>query len=166
MAGPVSSIAYVPLHEVLPPGFAGAEGRLRELAGRLERHHSADRVSWHWYPDHVEPPEVLAEGLRRDLVGITITLYNTRDDWLELALYLAWRPGPRLTVEASVEVACWCAENHNMHPVRELSRDADDDFELADAFAAGVKMVTAVLTDGPFEPQPWRAAAGLPIRPG
>ncbi|MEV4350542.1 hypothetical protein AB0J83_39300 [Actinoplanes sp. NPDC049596] len=161
MAGPVSSIAYVALHEVLPPGFAGAEGRLRELASKLERHHSADRVAWHWYPEHVE---VRADG--KILAGVTITMYDTRDDWLELSLRILWRAGPRLSVEASVEVACWCAENHNMHPVRELDRDVEDDFELADAFAAGVKMLVAVLGAGPFEPQPWRVAAGLPIRPG
>ncbi|GAA0506066.1 hypothetical protein Ade02nite_90960 [Paractinoplanes deccanensis] len=160
MAGPVSSIAYVPLHEVLPAGFARAEGRLRELATRLERHHSADRVAWRWYPEHVEP-----DGTRRVLVGTTITLYDTRDDWLELSLQIAWQPDGRLGVESTVEVACWCADNHNMHPVRESARDADDDFELADEFAAGVKLLTTVLNEGPFEPQPWRVAAGLPVRP-
>ncbi|MFF5084967.1 hypothetical protein ACFY36_48670 [Actinoplanes sp. NPDC000266] len=159
MAGPVSSIAYVPLHEVLPPGFGRAEGRLRELAGKLERHHSADRVSWHWYPDHLD-------AFLGTLVRITITLYNTRDDWLELALSVTGGEGGHLAVEAAVEVACWCDDDHNAHRVRDLSREVDDDYELADAFAAGAKMLTAVLTEGPFEPQPWRAAAGLPIRPG
>ncbi|SNY53808.1 hypothetical protein [Paractinoplanes atraurantiacus] len=159
MAGPVSSIAYVPLHEVLPPGFARAEGRLREIGSKLERHHSADRVSWHWYPEPLDASQ-------RILVRVTITLYNTRDDWLELTLYLAGREDGHLVVESAVEVACWCEENHNMHPVRDFGRDVEDDFELADAFAAGAKMLTAVLNEGPFEPQPWRVAAGLPIRPG
>ncbi|XVV10248.1 hypothetical protein ACQP2X_36160 [Actinoplanes sp. CA-131856] len=158
MAGPVSSIAYVPLHEVLPPGFARAEGRLRELASRLERHHSADRVAWHWYPEHL--------GALGTLARITITLYDTRDDWLELNLGVARREDRQLTVEAAVEVACWCPDDHNLHQVRHRSWDVDDDFDLADAVAAGVKMLSAVLADGPFEPQPWRVAAGLPIRPG
>jgi hypothetical protein len=166
MAGPVSSIAYVPLSELLPAGFGRAEQRLRDLARRLEAHPAAERMAWFWHPEHVDPPAALAEDLRQVLLWAAITLYNTRDDWLELSLSISWRDAGQLTAYAAVEVACWCAENHNMHPVRDLDRDVDDDLDLGDAFAAGVKMLTTVLDEGPFEPQPWRQAAGLELRPG
>ena len=38
-------------------------------------------------------------------------------DWLELTLDVGWCPD--LTVNAAVEMACWCSPDHNMHHVRE-----------------------------------------------
>jgi hypothetical protein len=73
--------------------------------------------------------------------------------------------GPQLTVNAAVEVACWCPHDHGMHQVRTGRRLATNDHELVEAFSAGVAMLTEVLRSGPFEPGPWRVAAHLPDAP-
>ena len=116
MAGPAPSFAQVPVGAVLPGGYAGAEGELRRLADVLESHPSAaGRTAWHWYPEHREPPQSPGRGLHLLLADTTITFYDTRDDWLELTLDIAWLAPQNLTVNAAVEVACWCPQNHNMH---------------------------------------------------
>ena len=82
---------------------------------------------------------------------------------LELALGIVW--GPELAVSATVEVACWCPHNHNVHQVRETHRPVTGPGELVDAFAAGVAMLVDVLDAGSFDPSTWRIRAGLPDNP-
>lgn len=165
MVGSVSSLAQVPLGDVLPRGYLGAEVELRTLASELDRHPAAaGRSAWHWYPDHAEPPQSPQTG-RILLVDVAITFYSTGDDWLELALDVAWAEPPRLAVSASVEVACWCPRNHNMHPVRTGQWHAANSRELVAAFAAGTAMLVDVLATGPFDPRPWRVQADLPDAP-
>jgi hypothetical protein len=72
---------------------------------------------------------------------------------------------PELSVNVAVEVACWCARDHNIHYVRESARPVADTAEVVEAFAAGVAMLTSVLNSGPFDPRPWRLDAGLPDAP-
>lgn len=95
----------------------------------------------------------------------TITLHRTRDDWLELALGIAWREPRQLTVYASVEAACWCPQDHNMHQVREAEWPVADGTDLVAGFSAGAEMLLGVLDSGPFEPSPWRVRADLPDGP-
>ena len=166
MVGPAPSMAHVPLREVLPRDYLSAEGELRRLANELDSHPSAaDRTVWQWYPDRTELPETSTRRLYLLLLDTTITLYNTRDDWLELTLDIAWPAPPKLTVDAAVEVACWCPQDHNMHQVRQAQWHAVDSHELVEAFAAGAAMLMDVLASGPFEPHPWRVQVGLPDPP-
>ena len=166
MVGPAPSLAHVPLGEVLPDDYAGAEGELRRLADALESHPSAvGRSVWHWYTEHRERPQSSKTGIYLLLVDTRITLYSTRDDWLELTLDIAWGTSPNLTVNAAVEVACWCPHDHNMHQVRAAQWHAVDSRELVEAFAAGTAMLVDVLTTGLFDPHPWRAQADLPDAP-
>jgi hypothetical protein len=92
-------------------------------------------------------------------------LYNTRDDWLELALDIAWLVPAQLTVNAAVEVGCWCSNDHNMHQMRQRQWHVVDSLELVEAFAAGTVMLMEVLASGPVKPHPWRVQAGLPDAP-
>jgi hypothetical protein len=163
----------VPLHEVLPPDYLGAVDDLRRLAHDLDSHPSAvGRIAWHWYPG-TEPPQVGTGpgetagegGVYLLLVDTAITLYDTRADWLELTLDIAWSPAARLTVDATVGVACWCPRDHNMHRVRRAQRQVATSSEMVAAFAAGTAMLVDVLGSGPFEPHPWRIQAGLPNPP-
>jgi len=62
-------------------------------------------------------------------------------------------------VNAAVEVACWCPQNHDMHQVRVARWHAVNSCDLVEAFAAGTAMLVDVLTTGPFDPHPWRARA-------
>lgn len=166
MTGPVPSLADVPLGEVLPCDYLGAEGELRKLANDLDSHpRAAGRSAWHWYPERREPPRAPGSAPYLLLVDTTITLYESRDDWLELTLDIAWLAPPRLTVNAAVEVACWCPQDHNMHRVRTARWHSLNSHELAGAFAAGAAMLEDVLAMGPFDPRPWRVQAGLPDAP-
>jgi hypothetical protein len=140
----------------------GAEHELRKLAIELDSDPSAaDRSTWHWYPERREPSEPAPRGIRLLLVDVTVTLYDTREDWLELTLDISWQVPPKLTVNAAVEVACWCPQNHNMHRVLSAQGHAANSHELVEAFAAGTAMLTGVLSAGPFDPHLWRVQAGL-----
>jgi hypothetical protein len=164
VSGPTNSINQVPLSDVLPRDHAAAAGQLSRLAHKLEAHPmAAERIQWHWYPEHNTKPAMPTGRGYHLLVDTTITLFNQGHDWLELTLDVAWRP--ELTVNAAVEVACWCPTDHNMHQVRESRWPATGTEELAEAFAAGITMLTGVLDSGPFDPRPWRLDAGLPDAP-
>jgi hypothetical protein len=106
MVRSASSFARVPLGEVLPTDYIGAERELRRLANELDSHPSAtDRSTWHWSPGQREPSQP-SPGSQLLLVDDTITLYDIRQDWLELTLDIAWLEPPKLTVNAAIEVAC------------------------------------------------------------
>lgn len=146
-------MAHVPLREVLPQAYLAAENQLRRLASTLDNHRLANgRTAWHWYPQRTRPPRVLDGRLYLLIVDTTITMYNTSDDWLELTLDIAWREPQQLTVNAAVEVACWCPQDHNMHRVRKAQWPVAQSQELVEGFAAGTEMLADVLDSGPFEP--------------
>ena len=106
MVRSASSFARVPLGEVLPTDYIGAERELRRLANELDSHPSAtDRSTWHWSPGQREPSQP-SPGSQLLLVDDTITLYDIRQDWLELTLDIAWLEPPKLAVNAAIEVAC------------------------------------------------------------
>lgn len=109
-------MAYVPLRDVLPRDYLSAEGELRRLANELDGHRAAaGRTTWHWHPSRAEPPRTSSKHLYDLLVDTTISLYDAGDDWLELTLDIAWTIPPKPTVNAAVEVACQCPQDHNMH---------------------------------------------------
>ena len=163
MAGPARSIDFVPLSDVLPRELRAVELGLRRPAIELERHSAAgNRIGWHWYPEHSEPPPPSSRAYQL-LVDATITLLDGDHDWLELSLDIAWCPA--LTVNAAVEVACWCPQDHGMHQVREACWPAATGAGLVDGFTAGAAMLIEVLDSGRFDPRPWRREAGLPDAP-
>src|SRR4051812_2889792 len=109
---------------------------------------AAGRVQWHWYPEHNAGPSTSAEGNYLLILDATITLFNRGADWLELTLDVAWRP--ELTVNAAVEVGCWCSPNHNMHQVRTETWSAVGVDGLVAAFTAGTALLAGILDSGPF----------------
>jgi hypothetical protein len=164
MSGPAMSIDHVPLSDVLPSDYVAAAGDLRRLARELDVHRAAaDRIGWWWYPEHSRHPPVHVERDYLLLFDTTITLFSGGFDWLELTLDVAWCP--ELTVNAAVEVACWCSQDHNMHQVRAEHWPVTNSHDLVQAFAAGTAMLTNVLDSGPFDPRAWRVEAGLPDAP-
>lgn len=155
------SIDHVPLSDVLPSDYVAAMDELQRLARTLDLHRAAaDRIGWWWYPEHRRPPSGDAYVL---LFDTTITLFNSGHDWLELTLDVAWRP--ELTVNAAVEVACWCQQDHGMHQVRSERLPVANSHDLAESFAGGIAILTNVLDSGPFDPSAWRVGAGLPDAP-
>lgn len=143
--------------------YLAAEDDLRGAGTRLESHHlAAGRTAWHWYPQRTGSPRLLAAGVHLLLVDVAVTLFNTGQDWLELTLDVAWQRQAQLTVSAAVEVACWCPQDHNMHPVRASRWHVADGHELVEGFGAGTALLASVLDSGPFDPGAWRVRAGLP----
>ncbi|MDP9793063.1 hypothetical protein J2S43_001575 [Catenuloplanes nepalensis] len=150
--------------DVLPNDYVAVMGELQRLAGALDRHPAAvDRIGWWWYPEHRKRPPVATDGVYVILLDTAIVLFNSGHDRLELTLNVAWCSA--LTVNAAVEVACWCPQDHNMHQVRSESWTVDTSHDLADGFAAGTTMLTNVLDSGRFDPGAWRLTAGLPDAP-
>lgn len=140
---------------MLPPWLRGAETDLRTAARTLERHRSAAHdIAWHWYSEHREAPRALGHGVNLLLADMTITLVNTDHDWLELTFDIAWREPSCLTVNAAVEVACRCPQDHNMHQVRATETPVADVGDLINAFTAGTALLTDVLDSGPSAPGP------------
>jgi hypothetical protein len=90
-------------------------------------------------------------------------LFDQGSDWLELTLDVAWHP--ELTVNAAVEVGCWCSPDHNMHQVRGGHGPVVGTDELVEAFTAGTATLVDVLDSGQFDPRLWRLEAGLPDAP-
>jgi hypothetical protein len=161
MSGPARTIDDVPLSDVLPDDYVAGAGELRRLARALELHRAAaGRIQWWWFPEHSTPPSVPTERDYRLLFDTAITLFSTGYDWLALTLDVAWCP--ELTVNAAVEVACWCYPDHNMHQVREEQWPVTNSHDLVEGFAAGTAMLMNFLDSGPFHPSPWRIEAGLP----
>jgi hypothetical protein len=164
VSGPVDSISHVPLLDVLPSDHAAAADQLRRLAHELDAHPlAAGRIQWHWYPEHNTRPSTSAEGIYLLVFDTTITLFHQGADSLELTLDVAW--GGELTVNAAVEVGCWCPSDHNIHRVREGRWPAAGTNQLVEGFTAGAAMLAGVLDSGPFDPRPWRLEAGLPDAP-
>ncbi|WP_157437851.1 hypothetical protein [Actinoplanes subtropicus] len=152
------------MRDVLPLDYVAAGDDLTNLALRLETHRAAaNRTAWHWYPEHAEHPQESSERGYLLLLDATIVLADLNTDWLELTLDIAWRP--ELTVNAAVEVGCWCQPDHNVHQVRKERRSVASPQDLVDAFAAGAAMLLDVLESGPFEPSTWRTRTGLPNAP-
>lgn len=160
-------MAQVPLSEAIPREYLAAEQALRRLGVELDRNRPAgDSDGWHWYPASTTDPLPSTDRIHYLLLDTSIIVYNTGVDWLELTLYVAWGTTlPNLIANAAVEVACWCAQNHNMHPIREAQWDVTNSCELANAFAAGTAMLSEVLDTGPYDPSSWRIPAGLPDAP-
>lgn len=154
----------MPLLDVLPSGHGAAADALRDLGHQIDNHPAtAGRIQWHWYPEYNTKPSTSAKSTYFLVFDATITLFNQGADWLELMLDLAWRP--QLTVNAAVQVGCWCSPDHNMHQVREGHWPVTDPSDLVEAFTAGTAMLAGVLDSGRFDPRIWRLEAGLPDAP-
>ncbi|GAA4474172.1 hypothetical protein [Phytohabitans houttuyneae] len=116
MAEKGSSIAAIPLSEVLQRNYPAAEGDLRRLGIAMDNHRpAAGRSQWHWYLQSAADPQPSTDRIHNNLLlDAAIKMYDTGVDWLELTLYIAWGPSlPNLIVNAAVEVACWCPHDHN-----------------------------------------------------
>lgn len=103
-----------------------------------------------------------ATGAQLLVLSATVSLANTGEDWLELSLLVAFDTPSLLEVAATVEVACWCVDDHNMHVVERREWVVGSGPALARSFAAGVQEINRWLATGPREPDAWRDGAGLP----
>jgi len=146
---------------LLFPDFSAAEAaRTRAAAGRIETARlPEDTGKWDWWPEHLGVDPVHKD-IQPIIAGTTLTLSNSGVDWLELALCIVRETRQRLTVSATVEVACWCDPDHNMHVVRKDEHLVGTGTALASAFESAGSALER-WAGGSHDPDAYRAAAGL-----
>ena len=135
---------------------------LASFAGMLH-----DREATDWSTGRVHPAEAI-------WAFTTIGSYDQPSDWTEVPVYVrSWatrvgkEPGPsqRLwRVWLSLEVACWCLPDHNIHRIHEVTLEAGAPEGLRRTCAAALMVVDGWLSEGLLPADMWRERAGLPLR--
>lgn len=158
----VASLIELDLGEVLgvPVSPAGID-RLRALDTRLDQLERTQR-RYGWTVGTGERDSVPGEPLPV-VLDRTMSRAAAPDDSLELALTIWQRDAATLLVCATVEVGCFCAVDHNMHPTAELERPARTETELLEAVSAAVGALEN-WSRLELDATQWRARAGLPSR--
>ncbi|MEU8137280.1 hypothetical protein [Streptodolium elevatio] len=154
----------IPFERLFPQLDDSGRERLTAAARALDLRRSLDDPArWFWNePDPADPqPEPEAQP---HVLGTALLLYESDGDWLELGLDVWHQEGPRVSVTATVEVACWCELDHNMHAVQRAEWTADGGQALVEAFnAAALSVIRRI--EGPRDPRDLRTRAGLPNPP-
>lgn len=147
--------------DVLFPGFtSGGLSRMRSAAKTVEAARlPKDTLRWDWWPENLRS-ESADEAMPLTVLGTTVTLFNNGSDWLELALCVVREQQPRLTVSATIEVACWCDPDHNMHVIRSEEHLVGTPTALAAAFESAANSIARWAGEG-TDPDAYRTAAGL-----
>jgi hypothetical protein len=162
---PAGPFVDAPLRELFPGLSALGEVRMRRAAAQLDAASpGSNNAAWDWYLDHVLPPPAPRPGMTHLVLSTSIGMFGTTVDWLELSVNVGWSDRPFLGVSAAVEVACWCAVDHNMHAVRNFEWLAGHADALVVAFESATESVVG-WSSGPRDPNAWRTVAGLPQPP-
>ena len=149
------------LTALFPDLSAGEVARMRAAARGIEAVRLPDDTfRWGWWPENLRNDPV-DKGIQLVVLGTTLTLFNNLSDWLELELCVVREQRPRLTVSATIEVACWCDPDHNMHVVRSQERLVGTATALTEAFESAADAVVRWVGES-HDPLVHRAAAGLP----
>jgi len=150
----------VPLEQLLPGIDTGCLTRIRAAAASLDAARPrGDAPTWYWHPEHATFPGFDARGSRAVLETGVAT--GDRSDWTELDLDFRWNWIGMREVTATLDVACFCDEDHNVHQVEELALLAASYGALSAQLERAVEQVHTWLA-GPLEPAYWRDRAGLP----
>lgn len=147
--------------DALLPEFRSADlSRMRSAAKAVESARlPKDTLRWDWWPENLRA-EAADEAMPLTILGTTLTLFNNGTDWLELALCVVREQQPRLTVSATIEVACWCDPDHNMHVIRSEEHLVGTAPALAAAFESAANTLADWAVQG-NDPSVYRTAAGL-----
>jgi hypothetical protein len=149
------------LTALFPDLSAGDVARMRAAARAAEAVRSRnDTFLWDWFPENLQK-DPIDNGIQLVVLGTTLSFRKNLSDWLELALSVVREQRPRLTVAATIEVACWCDPDHNMHVVRSEERLVGTAIALTEAFESAADAVVRWAGES-HDPRIRRAAAGLP----
>ncbi|MFJ5228437.1 hypothetical protein ACIQBJ_00940 [Kitasatospora sp. NPDC088391] len=161
MHGGQGTFDEVPLGTLFPQlSSAGIESLQRSARG-VAAARSEAAEAWDWFPQHAAftGPECRAH--------MILLLCDIRPsapgDWLEFQLQVGWTDQGRHEVAASVNVSCWCENDHGTHDVDVLTFAVGDEISLPRAFAACAERMTGWLAD-PRDADFWRARGDLPAR--
>ncbi|MEW5627727.1 hypothetical protein AB1388_14315 [Streptomyces hydrogenans] len=157
MRGPFHRVPLSALFPFLSPADVDS---LKRTAGMVDAAR-ADRTTadWEWFPGHA----VLAGARPGTVLGLDAVEHAAEGDRLEFQLLVTKTASGRLVVDAAVNVACWCANDHATHDVDALGLVVGEEASLPDAFRAGAERLTGWLAD-PHDADHWRARGGLPPR--
>jgi hypothetical protein len=155
----VATLAEVPVDELLVWRLNDAERhRLAELGRRLDALRSASDPNGGTFDDSQGP-----HATSQKPFGTALGWYDNHSDWLELAVDV-WpdsETGPVVT--ATVEVACFCPNDHNVHEVVHLDRAVAGPVDLIYAMRWAVDHLTVWAADS-RDPSEWRRRFNLPDR--
>jgi hypothetical protein len=158
----VATLTEVPFDEVFGWRFDDADRwRLVDIGRRLdELRRTGDAQRW-VYEDG--PLQVHVREARRQALGTVLGRCYSQSDWLELALDVWYDVRCAVLVTATVEVACYCPTDHNVHNAAEEEWTATSPAGLIWAATEAVSVLTVWATDesGPSE---WRRRSGVPDR--
>jgi hypothetical protein len=155
-----ATLAQVPVDEVLGWRFDDADRlRLVDIGHLLdELRRAGDTQRW-VYQD--QPRPVNAHATPRQAFGTALGRFYDQDDWLELALDVWSDINSAALVTATVEVACFCAIDHNVHNVAEAEWPATTPAGLVIAANEAVRMLTNWAAND-LDPSEWRQQSRLP----
>ncbi len=105
-------------------------------------------------------------------IATTIGAYDEPSDWTEISVNIRSWSSRRQPSQAqrlwriwvSLEVACWCAPNHNIHRLHEVTFEAGSPEGLRRSGDATLAVVDGWTGDGLLPADMWRRRAGLPLR--
>ena len=110
------------------------------------------------------PPERPSAGIPMAFLT-TLVLAQSGSDWTEIDLGAEYETSTSLRITCELQVACWCATDHNIHVVVQHGWLAGDEQTLTTTFdqaaALGAHWLAADLAADHL-----RKRAGLPPRPG
>ena len=106
-----------------------------------------------------------AEGIQWVIFGIEFQYRTPTHDVIGFNLHVSREEPPRLSVDISIDVYCWCEQDHNTHEVHSQSWLVGTAAAFTDAFESATVALSSWLA-GSHEPSMYRAAAGLPNPPG
>ncbi|MFJ6784903.1 hypothetical protein [Streptomyces yangpuensis] len=145
-----------------PTDVESLRGAARTIdSARIESTRAESRREWEWALDHAVFPG--PEACTPVILGLDVVEHADGGDQLEFLLQVVWTGGGRLTVDAAVNVACWCDTDHATHDVDALSLVVGDAASLPQAFRARAQRLIGWPAD-PRDADHWRAEAGLPAR--
>ncbi|MBF6128810.1 hypothetical protein [Nocardia brasiliensis] len=150
----------IDLAAVLPDLTEDEASRIRRAAARIDVPEPAPgRSGWTWFPNRVAP-----DGIRWVIFGIEFVYRTSMHDAIGFNLHVSREEPPRLAVAISIDVDCWCDQDHNMHEVHSQSWLVGTAAAFTDAFESATVALASWLA-GSHEPSIYRAAAGLPNPP-
>ncbi|WP_147140451.1 hypothetical protein [Nocardia ninae] len=136
--------------------------RLRRAAARIDQPQPpVGRSGWNWFPDKLDRDQ---DGHRWVLFGTTIVYDTPERDPVDFDLSVMREERPRVRVEVSIAVDCWCDHEHSTHEIRAQSWLAGHAESFTETFESAAE-VLASWTSGRHTASVYRAAACLPPPP-
>jgi hypothetical protein len=155
------SFAAIPLGSLFPETPLHDLERVREVVAATDTALREYGGTWEWALHHATFPGGSTPGVPEILLASVVMETENQYDWLEFDLDVEWTPTGRLRVVAAVNVACFCAIDHNSHYTDELALIVDQGSPLSEAFEAASQQLITWL-NGSHDPAWWRTRAELP----